>query len=193
MKLSWSNDLTGGSPARKRNIITPDTGIRVSDYDCGIHNITYKDVRPGCPVCKLDREVSDLRRAAHAFKNQLDRVTTERDRLQEHVDIMFAIREAAQMLDDEDMEFLKLVLYQWRDARSIGLKTTHGVKKGRRQRAANGFIAMPRQGEPYGHLCTSIGGVAIAEYFEEATNWMGSAEAMKMLARGMADHLPGVS
>lgn len=167
--------------------------VGVSSHECGIHQISYRAVRPGCPVCGLERSLDEIRRKASQMADALDMVTRERNQLRHRVDLVYAIAEAATMLDENDLEFLKLVLYQWRDSRSVGLKTTHGVKAGRRLKSANGFIAMPRHGDPYGHLCSSIGGAAIAEYFEEATNSSGPAEAMKTLARGMARHLPGAS
>ena len=52
---------------------------------------------------------------------------------------------------------------------------------------------MQRIGDPYGHVCESMGGLAIAQYFDEATNSGGPAKAMEILARAFAEHLPGKS
>ena len=159
----------------------------VQQFECGIHEITYKDVRPGCPVCKLERQNEELREALMKLKNELSVTHDQNVRLETQSNFVFAIKEATALLDDEDMAFLKSVLYEWRDTKGLGLKTTHGGES----HEANGFIVMPRNGDPYGHLCTSMGGVAIAEYFDEATNSVGNAKATEMLVRGMAEHLPG--
>lgn len=169
---------------------------KLKQFECGIHGLTYEAYRAGCPVCEMEREVNQMRAALQEVRNQLERVTEENHRLKVQTDITAAIREAALILDDNDLAFLKAVLYEWRDSKSVALKTTHGTKgkkRGRGQRAPNGFIAMPRAGDPYGHICTSMGGLAIAEYFDEATNTVGGAQAMAFLVRGMANHLPGAT
>jgi hypothetical protein len=162
-------------------------------FECGIHDITYMAYSAGCPACEIQREVTQLRAAMKEVKNRLELFADENMRLKVQTDIVAAIREASLILDDNDLSFLKVVLYEWRDKKSIGLKTTHGKRK-RGQRGnppPNGFIAIPREGDPYGHLCTSMGGLAIAEYFDEACNTEGPAKAMAFLVKGMHSHLPG--
>lgn len=173
--------------------IRVQTGAK-KQFECGIHDVTYMALRAGCPVCEMEREVNRMRDALKDARNALSLVTEENARLKVQTDILAAIREAAPALDDNDMAFLKAVLYEFRDDKSIGLKTTHGPKLKKRDiPSANGFIAMPRKGDPYGHVCTSVGGLAIAEYFDEATNSFGGAQAMTLLVRGMSAYLPGVS
>lgn len=164
-----------------------------STYTCGIHAIEYKGFRAGCPLCEAERELKQLRKAVGEATGKMRLMHDENQKLKLQVDISYAIREAAEILDDADMEFFKTVLYEWRDTKSVAIKTTHGGSKvsGGRRGAANGFIVMPRQGDPYGHVCTSMGGLAIAEYFLEAQNSVGPAKAMELLTRGMALHLPG--
>jgi hypothetical protein len=136
--------------------------------------------------------VSRLRKALKDAHNQLSILTEQNLQLKVQTDIVAAIREAALVLDDNDLAFLKTTLYEWRDQKSVTLKTTHGPRKKKREvPPPNGFIAMPRSGDPYGHICTSVGGLAIAEYFDEATNTVGSANAMALLVRGLSAHLPG--
>jgi hypothetical protein len=170
----------------------PGQGRASRPFECGIHNITYEAARAGCPLCESEREVNRLRGAMKDVHNQLKILTEQNLQLKVQTDIVSAIREAALILDDNDLAFLKSVLYEWRDQKSVALKTTHGPRKKKREiPPPNGFIAMPRNGDPYGHLCTSVGGLAIAEYFDEATNTVGPANAMTLLVRGMANHLPG--
>lgn len=169
----------------------------IESYECGIHDITYKAYKPGCPLCAAEREVQRLRVAVKESRGKLEILHDQNQKLQLQVDIAYAIREAAELLDDDDMAFLKAVLYDWRDTKSLALKVTHGGAKTSTSRnkrkpvPPNGFIIMPRQGDPYGHICSSMGGLAIAEYFVEAQNSVGPAKAMELLVRGMSPYLPG--
>jgi hypothetical protein len=163
-------------------------------YDCGIHDLTYTAYRAGCPACEAERDAQQLRHALKEATGKLEIVMNENHKLRVLTDIVSAIREAALVLEDEDLAFLKTTLYEWRDKKSLALKTTHGARKKKREvPAPNGFIVMPRSGDPYGHLCSSIGGLAIAEYFDEATNTFGPAKAMEILVRGMSAYLPGAA
>lgn len=187
-----STYTTGGTTGGK---ITRQVAKK-KPFECGIHELTYMAYQAGCPVCYAEREYETMRQALRDAKNQLSILTDENLRLKVQTDIVSAVREAALILDDNDLAFLKAVLYEWRDEKSIALKTTHGSKGRKKQRGnppPNGFIAMPRSGDPYGHVCTSMGGLAIAEYFDEATNTVGPANAMALLVRGMSAHLPGAA
>lgn len=170
------------------------TGIKLPEpqsFECGAHAVTYSAYKAGCPVCSQEREVIRLRTALKEAVERLELVTNENTRLRVDVDLIFAIQEAASLLDDGDLEFLKLALYQWRDAKTVSLKVTHGGKG--RKRSANGFIRMHRKQDPLGYACTSVGGLAIASYYEEAVNALGAAKAMEILARGLSRHLPGAT
>jgi hypothetical protein len=160
-------------------------------FQCGIHDLEYKAFRAGCPACEAEREMHLMRGALQKVKGELELIAAENHRLKIQVDIVYAIREAVEVLGDDDMAFLKSVLYMWRDEKSVGMKTTHGARKRGKQAPPNGFIVMPRKGDPYGHLCSSVGGLAIAEYFDEAVNSVGPAKAMEFLVKGMSAHLPG--
>jgi hypothetical protein len=191
--------VTGPAPPRRRSPATMNMGgLQVPDekpFDCGIHKVTYMAFKAGCPVCHAEREIEQMRAALQEVKGKMEVLTSENLKLRTQVDIVTAMREAALLLDDNDLEFFKVTLYQWRDEKSLGLKTTHGARMKQRKGEplpANGFIVMPRAGDPYGHVCSSIGGVAIAEYFDEATNTVGSAQAMAFLVKGLAHQLPGV-
>lgn len=160
-------------------------------FDCGAHSITYSAFSAGCPLCRVERELLAVREALLETKNKLEVVMTENRKLKADVDLIFSIQEAASLLDDDDMAFLKVSLYQWRDKKTVGLKVTHGGKG--KKRSANGFIQMHRHQDPVGYACTSVGGLAIASYFEEAVNSLGAAKAMEILARGLSKHLPGTA
>jgi hypothetical protein len=79
----------------------------------------------------------------------------------------------------------------------VALKVTHGkpaagkrIKRGEKL-PPNGFMALPRKGDPEGHLATSIGGLAMAEYLDEAITTHGSAMAMGIMLKAWWKVLPG--
>ena len=161
-----------------------------SEHECGIHDLKYKAIRAGCPLCESARDVQNLRATVKKLTNQLQQQHDELRKLQVNWDLLTAMRDAASLLDEDDMAFFKSVLYQWRDEKSVGLKFTYGHDDNQKK-SVNGFIVMPRGEDPWGYACTSIGGLAIASYFEEACRARGSAEAMGILTRAFSDHLPG--
>lgn len=160
------------------------------EHECGIHDITYKAVRPGCPMCELDRQNKMLWESNEKLAGQLEMQTVELSKLKVNWEFLSAMREAVDLLDDQDLEFFKSILYQWRDEKSVGLKQTYGYDDNKKK-SIIGFLVMPRGEDPWGYACTSIGGLAIASYFAEACAARGSAEAMAILARAVSDHLPG--
>lgn len=165
-------------------------------YSCSLHAISYHATSPACPLCDADKRVHDLQRALADVTNRLEILHDENKRLRVQTDVVEAMREALDVTGPDDLLFLKEVLYQWKIDRSIALKVTHGSLLRKRSRAKlppNGFIAMPRGADPRGHVCNSLGGLAIAGYFEEALNTVGSAQAMILLVRAMAKHLPGAT
>lgn len=192
---NWGKPLTAGTRRQQAAAVSKlVANAKVERFDCGIHDITYSGLRPGCPLCDSERAGRQLQEAVKELNNKLRMAVETIQKLQVQVDIVAAIREAVQLLDDEDLSFLKSVLYMHRDQKSVALKVTHGARMKQRKGEyvpPNGFIVMPRSGDPYGHLCTSVGGLAIAEYFEEATNTVGPAQAMAFLVKGMAHQLPG--
>ena len=158
------------------------------EFTCGIHELFYRASRPGCPACAAERDKQRMRESLQEVTSKLDIAMQELARLRVQTDIVAAIREAANLLDESDLAFLKATLYEWRDTKGVSLKVTRG---GKRNGTPNGFIVIPRKGEPYGHSCSSMGGMAIAAYFDEATNSTGPAKAMEWLVKGMYAHLPG--
>jgi hypothetical protein len=155
-------------------------------YHCEHCRIDYYDDSrsPRCPLCEALREVHELKAALLETRNNLEQAANSNERLRIQVDTTAAIRQALELIGTEDLTFLKSVLYRHRAHRDIALKVTHN-----RARQPNGFIANPRGGEPEGHTCTSMGGMAIAGYVEEAINTVGPPEAMKLLSRALQSRL----
>ena len=178
-----------------------DAPALATKYSCSTHYVTYympNGERALCPACDAEKQTSDLREALKESQNRAERLHEENRKLRLQTDVVESIKDALDVTGHDDLMFLKEVLYRWKIDRSIALKVTHGTslgskKKKRDAQAPNGFIAMPRGGEPEGYACSSLGGLAIAEYFEEALNTVGSAQAMILLVRAMAKQLPGAT
>lgn len=182
-------------------------------FSCSKCKIVYYAVKAHCPLCDALRQVTEMRNALGEVSKRLEIEQNKAHRLTLQVDTVTAIREAAQLLDDNDRLFLKTVLYQWKlDKSSVQLKLTHdgaldiGVSTRKKVKGlrVNGFLVTVSAGQPRdgktrpdavteAHPCTSMGGLAIAEYYEEALNTAGATAAITLLVRGLAKHLPGAT
>lgn len=148
-------------------------------------------------MCVLEANYNDVRVELLSRQNELKVVTTQLSRLQVQVDLQSAIRAAIEVLNDDDFEWLKVQMYQYKIDKSVMLKPTHGkVAGGRRIKRGdklppNGFMTVPKKGDPEAHLATSLGGLAIAEYLDEAITCSGSAQAMGIMLKAWWKALPG--
>lgn len=196
--VTWTS--TGGGYLTSNPSWTNTTGSSITwngpvgqyeEHECGIHDLKYKATRPGCPLCESQREIANLRSINKTLANEMTMKDEQLKQLQVNWDLLVAMRDAVDLVGEADLEFFKTVLYQWRDEKSLGLKFTYGYDDNKKKKSVNGFIVLPRKGDPWGYACTSIGGLAIASYFEEACAARGSMEAMAILTRALSDHLPG--
>ena len=168
-----------------------DVAAVATKYACSVCQITYYvpiKQKAHCPLCDAARRVTELQAAMTVVRNQLALREAEFVRLQTTVDLTQAMRNALDIAGEDDLTFLKSVLYRFRDDKaSIGLRVTHGGRATVRATSApvNGFLALPRGLEPEAHICTSIGGVAIAGYFDEAVRTAGTPFAMTVLIRAL--------
>lgn len=170
--------------ARTSDQDAESVATRMACSKCQITYYVVKNRKATCPLCDAEHRILELQAAMSGMRNQLEQAENSAARLKAAVDIVSAMRLAGDALGDEDRIFLKSVLYRFRAERgSITLRTTHGGTE--RRPAANGFIAVPRIGEPEAHLCTSIGGVAIAAYYEEADRTFGSAQALSTIMKAL--------
>lgn len=166
-------------------------------YNCATCSISYYTdaKKPKCPLCDLEKRLNQTQEALAIALRELETYRNTNTRLAEQMESTYAIRGALDLLDDNDTAFLKTVLYQWKIDRAVTLRVTHGapVGHGRKKRPrANGFVAVFRgQPDPVAHVCTSMGGLAIADYFEEGLNEKGHPGAMAMLLKGLNTLTPG--
>lgn len=167
---------------------------------CSTHLIEYHAPagEPArCPMCTLERNYDDVRAELLARQNELKVATGQLTRLQTQLDLQSAIRAAIEVLDVDDYLWLKVQMYQYKIDKSVMLKPTHGrLPNGARLRRgeklpANGFMTVPKRGDPEAHAATSLGGLAMAQYLDEAITCLGSAQAMGVMLKAWWKALPG--
>jgi hypothetical protein len=148
-------------------------------------------------MCILEDKYERVRAELVARRNELKVASGQLTRLQTQVDLQSAMRAAIDILDDNDFAWLKVQMYQYKIDKSVMLKATHGkvaggarLKRGEKL-PANGFMTVPRTGDPEAHSATSLGGLAMANYLDEAITCFGSAQAMGIMLRAWWKALPG--
>ena len=153
--------------------------------------------RMACPMCNLQRNYDEVRASLIQAQNEVQVLRNQNSRLQVQTDLQAAIRAALEILDDGDYAWLKAQMYQYKIDKSVMLKPTHGrLLNGKRPKRGeklppNGFMTMPRDGDPEAHACSSLGGLAMAEYLDEAISTFGSAQAMGIMLKAWWKVLPG--
>lgn len=140
-----------------------------------------------CPLCTQELKTEQMRLALQNTNSKVELLERQNADLDGAVNLQRSFKDAMDLLDSNDLVFLKTVMYQWRRDRAVQLKIIHSDGK------PTGFIADYRHAEPEGHTCTSIGGGAIAAYYEEALRTVGSAQAMQILLRAAQHLLPGAT
>lgn len=171
-------------------------GARIRHFKCSRCQIVYshvtsdsaRQIDPKCPLCVQEVKTEQMRLSLQNVTAKVELLERQNRDLDGQVNIQSSFRDALDLLDEEDRGFLKTVMYQWRQDKSVVLKVTHSTE-GR----ATGFIADYRRADPWAHSCSSIGGSAIAAYYEEALRSVGSAQAMQLLLRAAQHLLPGAT
>lgn len=192
------------APAMQAKNQDQDVEPYATKYSCSSHQVTYyvpAGTREKCPVCDLERVLTETKRALLETSNELDMARNQLVRVQAQMDLVVAMRNALEITGEDDLVWLKTQLYQYKLDKSVVLKVTHGLPSGAKKRRvsareklpANGFIALPRKGEPEGYACTSLGGLALADCFDEALSTAGSVHAMGMLLKALWKQLPGAT
>lgn len=168
---------------------------------CALIFILPRGTKSECPFCEQERLIQELRTELMRQQQQYDLLATDYERARVQVDLVMAMREALSLLSQDDLGFLKQVLYRWKDDRGVTVRVTHAPPvpgpgghplKGSSP-MPNGLLALYRGNEDdiEQWKFASPGGVALAGYFDEALRINGHPHAMDMLLRAMNQHLPG--
>lgn len=178
----------------------PDARSYVKKFSCSTHYIEYhvaEGDRAQCPMCVLERDYDEARAQLLVRDQELNAARGQLERFRVQVDLLSAIRAAFAILGDDDYAWLKVQMYQYKIDKSVMLKATHGrlhggqrIKRGDKL-PVNGFMTVPRHGDPEAHLATSFGGLAIAEYLDEAVTCLGVSQAMGLMLKAWWKALPG--
>lgn len=170
-----------------------ETARRVTCPSCHIEYWVAPKHAPDCPMCRLGEQLRAVRDTNASMRERLERVEKENRLLRAALDEVTAIREALQLVGVEDLVFLKTVCYRYRNDRpSISLQSIHGqAPDGGGERRVIGLLAKPRGQPSEPHICTSVGGVAIATCYATLVRERGAERAMLMLCEAIASRLPG--
>lgn len=171
-------------------------GAPVRHFKCSRCQVIYayvagpnaRTLDPRCPLCAQEIKTEQMRQSMQNALSKVDLLESQIGDLDGQVNIQRNFKDALDLLGEDDRLFLKTVLYQWRSDRSVTLKVMHSTAG-----KPTGFMADYRHADPEAHTCTSIGGSAVAAYYEEALRTVGSAQAMQILLRAAQHLLPGAT
>lgn len=147
------------------------------EYGCGIHDLVYQRVKPGCPACDLQRRLDEVVAERDRLEGDLVEMRGMANRVRAASDLGFSMASAGDLLDARDRAFLKAVLYQWRETKDIDLNVTEDHRN---------FMTNHET-----HACSSVGGLAMAGFFAEAIMAFGRPVAMGLVQKAMGKHLAG--
>lgn len=154
---------------------------------CAVHQVTYivsEDDSKDCPVCKLEVEVKELKEKLQRTANDLQLSMQNSERLSVQVNELDAMRKALTLISKEDLAFAKSIAYRFKaDETAFTLIATQDADD-RWQ-----FLVRMKRGIAEEHICTSLGGIALAVAYQQAMKMAGNIKATQMLVRAVAQHL----
>ena len=176
----------------------PDIAVQFMCSLCGIRYTVPKGDHPICPLCDANKQIQQLRAALRQSSETAANTQEQVQRLKVELDDVEAIREAISVTGIEDLTFLKSALYRYRADPTISLQALQPSGNRSKKAQANRFVLEKRSGgydtddQIYeGYVCTSIGGLAIANYFRNITRQQGAKTAMLRLTRAFSQELIG--
>lgn len=164
-----------------------DKSLPGTKWTCSLCEITYRtqDVNPRCPLCEMYKERVEFHNRLAEYEKQIADLEEQLHRATANVDFVVAVQNAADLLNTEDMAWLKSVLYRWRESKNMTLEAIEG------RNGPKGFIAEWRDGTSEQHMATSVGGVAIAGILRDVSQGFGKSVGLMTVAKAMSQHLKG--
>lgn len=154
---------------------------------CSLHEVHYRSGGP-CPMCQKELQVKKVLREVVELKNAIKLLHRDKDQLKAQVSYLDSMVLARDLLGPEDRLALKEFVYRWQRGETMGVAVT----RERFQSAVGAGVRDMVSGFRVGgdeYVCSSVGGVAMARAFSDATKLVGRSGASKMLARAMAPDL----
>lgn len=190
---------SGGAGALRMQARLKEGATSVShQYRCSACAITY-DVPTGakaeCPMCALEKQAKGLKVELDKALETIRGMEVRLGALGAQVDQVAAMRDAVAVIGQEDLVWLKAVLYRYREDRSIYLLAVseQGTRAARGPFQRNTFALVVGRGRD-NETCrmVSAGGVAILGYYDGLTREVGTNQAMSYLLRALSPALvPG--
>lgn len=163
----------------------------VQDHDgwmsCSLHEVHYRSGSP-CPMCDKERVIQDLARQIEELKGAIKLLHRDKDSLKAQVSYFDAMLMARDVLGDEDRLALKEFLYRWQRGEVIDVAVTRERFQSPVGVGVRAMVAGFRVDSDE-HICSSVGGVAMARAFSDATKLVGRSGASKLLVKAMAPDL----
>ena len=162
---------------------------------CFVHGVDHESST--CPACEYAEEIRRLTDDLNQKNAIIRKQNKDIQQLRAIVDLEESFTQAAAVLGEDDALWLKEQLYRYKLDRNIALKVITADK------GPAGFMVLSREtmGREPAHICTSIGGVGLANVLDEANSKLGPARAMdlmtsalwKLIRGGFNDQIPGGS
>lgn len=158
---------------------------------CQIQYYVPREAEKTCPLCSAHQEIGRLQGVIHELRSDVQLAMQNSERLSVQVNELDAMRKALTVISKDDLAFVKSVVYRMKaDETSVTLVATQDHDDRwlflvRTKKAGAGRIAEE-------HHCTSMGGIALAASFMQATKVSGTAQATRMLLRSLSQHLAQV-
>lgn len=158
---------------------------------CSKHEIHYREELAKCPMCDQDRQLMGALLKVRELENVIDLLKRDKHALEARLSHLDAMRMALDLIGDEDRVAIKEVIYRYQRGEPInsGIRQEKFTSKNGAgvRHVVSGFKV-----DVDVYHCTSVGGVAMARAFSEATKLIGRDGAADMLMKAMAPHLAPV-
>lgn len=193
-----STRMTTSNKAPQAKLKGPDKwGVTV--WRCSRHDIDYRIKRAGgngvCPLCEEQARTEKLREEMKKLSNANDVLKRDLGRVRAQLEYLDGMREAASELDDDDLMFLKEMLYRYK-AKPDRVRVSQAVTR-KKIKTPNGTAhrddvvgwrvtyADVDPAEQREHVAKSVGGRMMALQFSEALKVTGLKGAMQNLNKAL--------
>jgi len=159
-------------------------------FSCSMHEIRYREDAAGCPMCRQARDLVDVKKQVQELKNAIKLLQRDKDSLKAQVSHVDAMRIADEVMGDEDRLAIKEFLYRWRRGGNLDVAIRKEDFTSEFGAGVRHMVGGFRIGDDV-HHCSSVGGVAMARAFNDATKLVGRKEAAAAMVKVMGLAPPG--